>query len=357
MKRIPNVSSEATTVLLQQNITDYFEQQINAARHVHADYAVLWSELYRLVQAGGKRLRPHMVFLSYEAFGGRDIALVAPIAAAQEMLHQCLLIHDDIIDRDYVRHGVPNVTGGYQVRYRTLVTDPALRTHYANGAALMGGDLLLSAAYQMIAQSGVSDAHKLQVQTVLGQAIFEVGGGELLDTEASFRPAEQTDTLLIARYKSAGYSFVGPLVTGAILADATSEQRQVVHAFAENLGAAFQLQDDILGVFGSTFKTGKSTTGDIREGKRTYLVECFYAVADNRQKQLFEKYFGRSDITSAQANQVRKLLNNSGAKERTIQKIAELEVAAVRALIALELSSEYHDRFLQLVQRSLRRDH
>jgi geranylgeranyl pyrophosphate synthase len=87
------------------------------------------------------------------------------------------------------------------------------------------------------------------------------------------------------------------------------------------------------------------------------LVECFYAVADNRQKQLFEKYFGRSDITSAQANQVRKLLNNSGAKERTIQKIAELEVAAVRALIALELSSEYHDRFLQLVQRSLRRDH
>jgi geranylgeranyl pyrophosphate synthase len=356
MKHLAGSNNKTTDTILHDIFETYFTKQISAANTISNDYATLWREIYRLLQSGGKRLRPRMTFLSYQAFGGTDLTAIAPVAAAQELLHLCLLVHDDIIDRDYIRYGVPNVSGSYLAHYEPLVTDESTRTHYANSAAILGGDLLLSSAYRLIIQSTVSDRHKLLAHDLLSRATFEVAGGELLDTEAAFRPSNQVNTLAIARYKTAGYSFVVPLLTGAALADAPAERHESLQRFAENLGIAYQLQDDILGVFGSADKTGKSTVGDLREGKRTYLVEQFFAAAGQADQQLFQVNFGRPTATPQQINELKDLLVSSGAKQRTLQKIAELETLAQQELESLSLHPTDHDQFLSLITTALHRD-
>lgn len=333
----------------------FFDGSIDSAHRMSPHYATLWREMKRITFAGGKRLRPRMVLLTYQAFGGDDAAAVVPVAAAQEVLHASLLMHDDIIDRDFIRYGTPNVMGGYQKIYQPLVKDAGERTHYAESAALLGGDLLISAAYQLIGQSSLPPEKVALVYQQLGETIFQVAGGELLDTESALRPVGAIPAELIAIHKTASYTFVAPLLIGATLAGITAEQKVFLRIYAENLGVAFQLQDDLLGVFGDDKQTGKSTTGDLREGKRTYMVEQFYALASDAQKATFEKSFGNDHLTDVQAEELRALLIEAGAKVRTEEIIATYEQRARKALDELLLFGGAHQQFTDLIDKAIRR--
>ena len=344
-----------TGLLLNIVFDEYFQTNIAAAKLISNDYARLWEELYRLFQSGGKRLRPKMTYITYAAYGGQDIDAIAPIAAAQELLHLSLLIHDDVIDRDYRRYGVLNITGSYKEHYDNLGLDDTTKTHYAQGAAILGGDLLISGAYQLIASSKISPELKEQVNTVLGRAIFEVAGGELLDTESAFRPKNEIDSLAIARYKTAGYSFIGPLLSGALLAGASKEQCDVVRDFATNLGIAYQLQDDILGVYGDENETGKSSISDIVEGKHTFLVDSFYALTSQEQVLEFNKYFGNKDASREQIDIVKQLIVISGALDLTQKKLNEYESFARENLDQMDISSDSKATFEDLITQSLKR--
>jgi geranylgeranyl diphosphate synthase type II len=280
---------------------------------------------------------------------------MVPIAAALELLHASLLMHDDIIDRDYTRYGVSNVAGGYRHAYEQLLEDEVERTHFANSAALLGGDLLLSGAYQMIAQSALSNEDRMMAQHLLTEAIFQVAGGELLDTESSFREFGAIPAELVAVYKTASYTFVTPLLVGATLAGITGEQKVFLRIFAENLGVAFQLQDDLLGVFGNSNQTGKSTVGDLREGKKTYMVEQFCVLADEQQKEYFFRYFGQETLTVAQADQLRTQLIESGAMQQTEDAIAAYVHRAQQALSELHVSESHRQQFIELIDKAVKR--
>lgn len=341
--------------LVEKTLDVFFDTAIEDADKMSVHYAVLWREMRRLVTIGGKRLRPRMVLLAYEAFGGKDTSAIVPVAAATEILHASLLMHDDIIDRDYVRYGVPNVSGGYQTVYKDLVADEAERSHYANSAALMGGDLLLSAAYQLVGQSSLAPAQLAFVYKQLGETIFQVAGGELLDTESALRPVGAIQSELVALHKTASYTFVAPLLTGAALAGISDEQKVFLRIYAENLGVAFQLQDDVLGVFGDSGTTGKSTIGDLREGKRTYMVEQFFAVADKTARQEFEATFGHESLTDEQAERLRTLLIEAGARQRTEEVITLYEQRARQALAELHISEADFAHFNDLTDKAVRR--
>jgi geranylgeranyl pyrophosphate synthase len=340
------------TAALTSVLDEYFNRHAARALEISPYYGTLWTEIARLVHAGGKKLRPKMTLMAYQAFGGTDTEKVLPIAAAQELLHVGLLIHDDIIDRDTIRYGVDNIDGGYRKLYETLVGEMGERTHYAQSAAMLAGDLLLTGAQQLMLESNIEPERIIEVQKILGTGIFEVIGGELIDTESAFREAGTISAETVARYKTASYSFITPLLIGAVLAGASNEDQARIREFAEAVGVAFQLRDDLIGVFGDEAVTGKSTTGDIREGKRSLLIEQFYLSADGQQKIEFEQHFGKSDITPERVERVRQLLIDSGARQNVETAISELEIKAHAALGDFASVGEFQELITLAIRRS-----
>ena len=333
-----------------------FAERIAQAESISPDYARLWRSVSQLMQAGGKRLRPYITLLSYSMSDDTgDYDAVLPAAAAQEMLHMAMLIHDDIIDRDQIRYGVQNVSGQYNQHYQQYVDDPDERRHFSNSAAIIAGDLLIAEAYSLIQKCQIDAAHIAKAQAVLSQAIFNVVGGELLDTESAFVPFDQIDALTIAHYKTASYSFVSPLTMGAQLADMPTDTIQKLEKFGMALGTAYQLQDDILGVFGDESVTGKSTSTDITEGKHTHLVEQFYRLANADQIAEFAAIFKNDMATSAQLEHVRELLQASGAVEAIQNTIAQFAAQARAELEGITMNDAARAAFLDLIERATTR--
>lgn len=337
-------------------IDTYFESKLTAAAKLDADYLKLWQTMATLAKAGGKRLRPYMTVLAYYAFGGKSYELIRPVAVAQELLHLCLLVHDDIIDRDFVRYGIDNVSGTYLNEYEKLIPDPSTRIHFANSAAILAGDLLLAGAYELIATSKLDDTLKLKAQSRLSESIFNVAGGELLDTESVLHHFSQVDALKIAKYKTSSYSFVGPLCTGAELAEASQEQITLLAEFGTALGIAFQMTDDILGVFGDSDITGKSNLGDLSEGKRTYMMQKAFELCTETEKTTLATLVGKPNLQENEAEQIREILITSGAKEVTETLLATYAEDARKCLDALHINSRYADELAALIEVSTIRD-
>jgi geranylgeranyl pyrophosphate synthase len=340
------------TAALTSVLDEYFNRHAARALEISPYYGTLWTEIARLVHAGGKKLRPKMTLMAYQAFGGTDTEKILPIAAAQELLHVGLLIHDDIIDRDTIRYGVDNIDGGYRKLYESLVEEMGERTHYAQSAAILAGDLLLTGAQQLMLESDIELSRVIEIQKILGTGIFEVIGGELIDTESAFREAGTISAETIARYKTASYSFITPLLIGAVLAGATKEDQAKIREFAEAVGVAYQWRDDVLSMFGDGAITGKSTTSDVREGKRTYLIEQFYLGANNAQRIEFEQHFGKADVTPQDIGRVKQLLIDSGARQKIEDAILDLETKAQITLEGLTNTAQLKELITLAIQRS-----
>lgn len=333
------------------------DEKIAAADQMSKRYGDLWRALRQLVEAGGKRLRPAMVHLAYVAYGGSN-ETEAPLVAgcAVELLHTALLVHDDIIDRDTLRYGIKNVTGQYLDSYATDIGDEREKRHFAEGAALLAGDLLLAEAHRLIASiTGVTPAAREAATACFAEAVFAVCGGELVDTESAFLDT-QVPALVMNEYKTASYSFVGPLLVGASLAGATAVQLDGLRQFARPFGVAYQLQDDLLGVFGDQATTGKSTIGDIREGKRTFMVEQFKRLATEEQKAVFYQVFGVGGHNDDEYGLAADMLAASGAKAACEAKIDELAAAATEQVDTLDISPEHRVAFHELADRWLKRE-
>lgn len=332
-------------------IDEFFTDSIRHASETDTSYERLWRTLYDLIMAGGKRFRPTMTLMAYRAFGGQNPEALLPVAAAQELLHFALLIHDDVIDRDYVRYGGPNVAGAYRQIYAEYASSADDTTHYAHSAAILGGDLMIAGAYQLIATSKLPAHDRFRAQQLLSEGIFRVGGGELLDTELSFMPYQQGDALKVATHKTSSYSFILPLVTGASLAGADTAQLGTLHDFADNLGIAYQLTDDLLGVFGDTAQTGKSTVGDLVEGKRTYMVEQAFAAFSSKERETFMSAFGNASATTKEIEISRNLLESSGARAVTERKVSAYAEKARQALDELRLPPKHHQNFSDMIAK------
>jgi len=331
-------------------------QKIIAASAIDPSYAALWKSINALYNAGGKRFRSYMTLLTHQAYSDIPYQTVIPAAAAQELLHLAMLIHDDIIDRDDIRYGVKNIQAQYLDLYASHLPDIDERRHYAQSSALLAGDLLISEAFVLVTQASVSASTVLAAQQLLGTAIFQVIGGELIDTEAAFKGDAAIHPLIIAEQKTASYSFVSPFLMGATLAEADNEQKAILKQLGTQLGIAYQIRDDIMGVFGNETITGKSTEGDIREGKRTLLIEEFYRTASPAQQDEFALLFGQSAMTTVQVERVRELLIESGAKQAIETMISQYQLACTTLVNTLDINDMYRQSFHQLIQLCLQRE-
>lgn len=337
----------ATKQAVDAYIMGRIRDRISQAAVVHPRYERLWREIARIYQAGGKRVRPYLTVVGY---GKLDTAIV-PVAAAQELLHVAMLVHDDIIDQDTMRHSQATINGTYETDYAPLL--PAQQTtHYANSAALLAGDALLSEAYRLVQSAPFSSSVIRQLSERLSQSVFEAIGGELIDVEAGFIMTERFDPMTIYRYKTASYSLVGPLVSGALCAEVDEATRDILQEFGTQCGIAFQLQDDLIGMFGDEATTGKSADTDVREGKRTLLITNHRASMNSAQSARFDQWFGVRSAPNEALQQLKQDIEDSGARRTTEQITAQYFTAARAELAKLPAGFQRDelDRFIDDLQ-------
>lgn len=341
---------------VDSRLKEYCRDKIQAARDVSPRYEQLWQVIETTLTAGGKRLRPYMVLLSFHAYNqnaARTDESIMPAALAQELIHVAVLMHDDIIDRDTIRHGKKNVIGQYEEKYTSYFSEPRERQHMAEATGLLAGDILLSEAYRLLSTSLVAADALAQATAILAEGVFAVIGGELIDTENSFLP-EVISPEIIARYKTAEYSFVSPLTMGAVLAEADDTQQALLKQLSLAMGIGFQLRDDLLGIFGDEAETGKSASSDLVEGKHTYLIEQFEIVASPADQKAFSELFHR-EVTANELSLARQILTGSGAVANVEARIAELDATSRAIIDQLAIADQYKAAFKDLLQRTLYR--
>lgn len=319
----------------------FFSLAKNRATPFGDRYVHLWETL-EANTTGGKRFRPRMVFAAYQSLGGEDFEAAAYVGAAFELLHTALIVHDDVIDHDFVRRGVANISGVYRELAASKGNGPVVSEHSGIAAAVIAGDLALFNSYRLIDKSGVADHVRSRLLEVMDEALFASAAGELIDVDFSIDPEmpKVDDILTMERLKTAVYSFECPLQAGAILAGASEEVVATLGEFGREIGIAYQLVDDLLGVFGQEAETGKTTLGDLREGKRTVMIS--YATS-TREWASISKLIGKPDLTEDEAAAVRTVLTDCGAKgfaeglaryygNRALARLAEPHIPAALRL-------------------------
>jgi len=349
-------SLEVTKQYIDSYLTAYSTRRIQDAERIGPSYVRLRNSIDTLLKAGGKRVRPYMVLLSFHAYAPDEtLEDIVPAAAAQELIHVAMLIHDDIIDRDLIRYGILTVEGYYEKYYSQYVSNPAERQHLARAAALLAGDALIADAHQTIRATNRPHAFVQQVEDILSDSIFTAVGGELLDNEVGVLSKGTLDPLAVAEYKTSSYSFVGPLTTGAVLAGAHEEDIALLTEIGTHLGIAYQLKDDLLGTFGDELKTGKSTRTDIEEGKYSFMVQQFDKQATESQRAEFFAIFHRENATQEEIARARILLLESGAYKIVEKRIAYHRKECESRITQLKTTESHRDSLRALITLCLER--
>lgn len=312
-----------------------------------ADYRNLWQSLGDQFP-GGKNLRPSLTLAAYAGLGGEDPDAIVPVAAAMEMLHTAMLVHDDILDHDEVRRGKPNIAGMRRAELSAhSLTSQQVEDHVM-AASLLGGDLALSSSYDLISRAPLPAHHRLACLDLITRAIRTTIAGELLDMYANLKDPGESNALLVSELKTATYSCVVPLLAGAQMAGADPTMVGHLEKIGTSVGLSFQIMDDDLGVFGDPDVTGKSVLSDLRAGKRTELLRLAYHVASPDARAVLARSIGNPALDDDGAALVRDVLESSGARA-SAQKVAKQHMRSARRIATERVSAPLSGYLTELI--------
>lgn len=299
-----------------------------------------------LVLSGGKRLRPALVHFGYRACGGTEAGAARPLAMATELLHTYLLVHDDIMDNADVRRGTPTA----HVRFRDEHHRKGRRgdpEHYGTSLAILVGNLAHAHAHEQFTKACEVAPNETALRETFSTMEEEVIGGQLLEMKLADRQEATPETLeRVLQMKSGRYSVKRPLQLGALFADAPDAQLDPLSRYGRDAGAAFQLQDDLLGMFGNPDATGKPVGDDLREGKFTFLVYHTLQRSGPEDRQFVRQALADDSLTDDEVQRVGDVMRQSGALDRVRNMIDERLSRARSALAGATLEAE-GETFLQ----------
>jgi geranylgeranyl diphosphate synthase type I len=306
----------------------------------------------RAVVSGGKRFRAAFCYWGFRAVAGTsydaaDEDSLVRACASLELLHASALVHDDVMDASDTRRGRPATHRGFETEHRRegWRGDAA---QYGASAAILLGDLVLSWSDELLRRCGLPLERVVAALDVFDRCRSEVITGQFLDVSVQARGEADVDAAMtVLRYKSAKYSVERPLHVGAALAGGTTEQLRQLSAFGLPLGEAFQLRDDLLGVFGDPTTTGKPAGDDLVEGKRTVLVALALDAASAADAARLDASLG-SALAADEIAELRRIIESSGAPHQVEQVISELAARATRALAGAQLDPGARDVLLEL---------
>ncbi|HET7761853.1 MAG TPA: polyprenyl synthetase family protein [Phycicoccus sp.] len=292
---------------------------------------------------GGKRLRAAFLYWGARAAGLPDSDELVRLASAMELFQAAALIHDDVMDDSDTRRGMP-------AAHRALATRHADRgwdgdeERFGLAGAVLAGNLCLTWTDEVYATCGLPAAALERGRPVFDRMRTQLMAGQFLDVVESMRPwagladAERVHRAgRVIRYKSAKYTVEHPLLIGASVGGLDDAGLDALSRYGLELGRAFQLRDDLLGVFGDPEETGKPAGDDLREGKRTVLLAHALAGTDGAGRERLESLVGRADLTGGDVEELRGVITGSGAVDVLEAEIARLADTAREALAGAEI--------------------
>ena len=333
---------------------EFIDTQHKWLRHLGPDSDSL-IQAARDSVSGGKRFRAAFCWWGHLAIDAPlDPQALARACASLELLHASALVHDDYMDASDTRRGRPSAHRAFEKLHRANGWS-ASAEQYGASAAILLGDLLLSWADELLRTSGLPSDRILRALRYFDLTRSEVVLGQFLDISAQARGANDVDTAMkVVRYKSAKYSIERPLHVGAALAGGSDESIEQLTRFGLPLGEAFQLRDDLLGVFGDPEVTGKPAGDDLTEGKRTVLIALAMDGLATDQAQELDRSLGTS-LSTDQVERLRHLIEKSGAREQVEQVIDQLTQTALKSLEQAEINEGARQALGQLAQSATQR--
>jgi geranylgeranyl diphosphate synthase type I len=356
---------------VQAALDGFLDEQAERLAPLGDDAARLLQEA-RASVSGGKRFRAAFCYWGFHAVAGTsyggsggaggvdsvgggdaddpgypDDAALVRACTALELLHASALVHDDYMDASDTRRGRAATHRGFETEHRKegWRGDPE---QYGASAAILLGDLLLSWSDEMLRRCGLPIDRVVTALDVFDRCRTEVITGQFLDVSVQARGSADVDAAMtVLRYKSAKYSIERPLHIGATLAGGSPEQLRQLSAFGLPLGEAFQLRDDLLGVFGDPSATGKPAGDDLVEGKRTVLVALALDAAPAADAARLDAALG-TPLSEVQVTELRQIIDLSGAHDQVEHVIGELAATATDALARADLDPQARDVLLEL---------
>ncbi|MFB9377688.1 polyprenyl synthetase family protein [Kineococcus gynurae] len=325
---------------VQSELTRFLARQRAVLAEVSPETGPMLDAVESLL-SGGKRLRPAFCFWGFLGAGGLPGPEITTAAAALELFQAAALLHDDVMDDSDTRRGLPAAHRRFAALHAELRWSGSAE-RFGLAGAILAGDLCLSWSDEMFVASGFDEPALARGRAVFSTMRTQLMGGQYLDmleqASSALRGREGAveRARRVVRFKSAKYSVEHPLLLGAALAGAPAALQETYTRFGLALGEAFQLRDDVLGVFGDPGQTGKPAGDDLREGKRTVLVALALAAADPAQVELVESRLGDPQLDAEGVVALQTVLTDTGAVagvERLIDDLVE------EACTALEKSS------------------
>lgn len=361
--------------LVQSRLDGFLDSRAPILARISEDLSP-FSRFSREFLSAGKRFRASFCYWGWNSVFAhttrRDVArqteAVVSVASALELFHAAALVHDDIIDRSDTRRGAPSahrrfgalhVEGGW-------AGDP---DSYGQAAAILLGDLLLGWSDELLDEGlllsggpeAATTAAARRTRAEFVRMRTEVTAGQYLDIleEQAWRSHPDQSHLdranRVVTYKSAKYSVESPLAIGALLAGADDHQVGALRRYGLPLGIAFQLRDDVLGVFGDTRITGKPSGDDLREGKRTVLVALTRQALPGPARRIFDELLGDRELDDEQITSLQATIRDSGAVDAVEAMISEHVQAARDALTGASLANDAVNRLRELADTVTRR--
>lgn len=332
-QKFAEVTSGDISRILDKTLNSWATQakKVNSNLSPHAD-------LFVERNFGGKMLRGCLVKLGYQIASGKYTAEILKASAAIEIFQTSILAHDDIIDLSPTRRGKPTI-------YKALGGD-----HYAISQTICLGDLGFFIANRLISDSKFDSDKKVKAVSQFSDMVIQTALGEMLDVELPRIPKKMTEdaVLEIHRLKTAYYTFIYPLSIGAVLGGARKNLLKEFEIFGLNLGLAFQIQDDILGVFGDEKKLGKSVTSDIMEGKNTLLITEARKHATPKHLKILDDFYGKGEITNREHEMIKDVFVETGSLDYSKRQISEYVEKAKLSIPKITKNRKYQDLLISL---------
>ncbi len=330
--------ARTTKIEIDAALAKLADVEVKKARALSADAGAVIEALFELATRGGKRLRPALVCAAHVACGGDGGSAVIEAGVALEILQAYLLIHDDWMDDDDVRRGGPSVHAALRGRFGDR--------RAGDSCAILAGDYAQGLALDVLSRARVPASRMVAAMREVAAMLTAVVTGQILDVRGVATTPAEVET--IHRLKTSSYTTRSPLALGAILAGADAAVCDGLRAVGDPMGIAFQLQDDLLGTFGDPKKTGKSASGDLRQGKRTALVAELDG--DPRAAELLSRVLGVPSASEDDTRALIQLMIDSGAKARVEARRSALVAEAASKIERLPLGPEGKELLLGAAQ-------
>ena len=339
---------------IELRLKTFLDEKISEAEKISYSSREIMQYIIEFNLRGGKRIRSVLIIMAYKSLGGKNENAIIDIAASAELMQSFLLIHDDIIDDDDLRRGGPTMHRIYAEKYKGCDNPKK----FGENMAIIAGDLLASLGNEIISKSAFDEEKKLKLLQKFNKIIKLTGYGEIIDILSGLKTnVTEQDISKMHKLKTAVYTIEGPLHMGAIAAGASDDQLKILSEYAIPLGMAFQLKDDILGLFGSEEKLGKPADSDIKEGKKTLLILKVLENANKEQKELIGNALGNKDITKTELTKVREIIKETGSLSYSENLAEKLVKKAKNAIKTSDFETHGKDFFLEIADYVIKRDY